>query len=128
MGYDPSTGTHYRDGEKGQTPASHEAKIIFDKFDKDKSGSMDRKEIRAMLEDTFKAFGMETTEKDIDDMLNLLDKDGDGKVSCKSLSSLFLTDFFSSFFRPTKLDGREKHWVLLITLHFIHLITDTFPF
>lgn len=88
MPYHAATRTHYRgnDPDLPEVAAHDQAKGIFDRYDKDKSGFMERKEIRAMIDETFGAFGMETTEKDIDDMLNLLDKDGDGKVSRKSLS------------------------------------------
>lgn len=66
------------------------AEKTFDKYDTDKSGYLERSEIKALLEADFKEFGIEVSEADIDVLLASTDKDGDGKISKEEYVSMIL--------------------------------------
>ena len=54
---------------------------IFDFFDKDKSGTMDRQEVKAMLEETYRGLNYKVSPQDIEDTIRYMDADGDGTVT-----------------------------------------------
>jgi len=54
---------------------------IFTRFDKDKSGTIDRKELKGMLEELTSGSNYKVTEQDINDALKDLDSNNDGVVS-----------------------------------------------
>jgi len=54
-----------------------EISSLFDKYDKDGSGNIDREELRSLLI----SFGMNLTAEQTQEMLIVLDKDGDGEIS-----------------------------------------------
>ena len=61
---------------------------IFDFFDKDKSGTMDQSEVRAMLEETYKGLNYQVTDQDVTDTLAFLDANKDGKISLDEYVSM----------------------------------------
>ena len=54
---------------------------IFEQFDKDKSGSIDASEVKAMLQETYKGLNYNVTDQDVTETLTFLDANNDGKVS-----------------------------------------------
>jgi len=54
---------------------------IFDKFDKDKSGTMEYCEVKALLESTYKGMSRTITDKDIQDAIEFMDTDGNGTIT-----------------------------------------------
>ncbi len=54
---------------------------IFDKFDKDKSGTMESSEVRALLEFTYKGMSRPVTDRDIQDACEFMDTDGNGTIT-----------------------------------------------
>lgn len=57
------------------------ANHIFDFFDKDKSGTMDTKEVQAMLEETYRGLNRQVSQQDIADTIKYMDVNGDGTVT-----------------------------------------------
>ncbi len=55
--------------------------LIFDKFDTDKSGSIERKELKHLLEEWAKESDFKITEADVDDTLAHWDFNNDGVIS-----------------------------------------------
>jgi Ca2+-binding EF-hand superfamily protein len=60
-----------------------QTKAEFDKLDTDKSGQLDKKEFRVLLERVAKNLNGEilSTEEEIEKEFNKFDKDGSGKIS-----------------------------------------------
>lgn len=60
-----------------------EAKKIFDKFDADKSGYIDERELKNLLEETYRILGVNRTitQEDVNSYLRMVDTNKDGKVS-----------------------------------------------
>lgn len=58
-------------------------RAIFDRFDADRSGYIDERELRVLLEETYKILGVQRTitDYDVQTYLNLADTNRDGKVS-----------------------------------------------
>ena len=56
---------------------------IFDKYDKDKSGSLDKAELKKIIEDIFASMkdSRKITDDDAQKVLTAMDKDKDGTVS-----------------------------------------------
>jgi len=54
---------------------------IFDFFDKDKSGTMDIQEVRAMLEETYRGLNHKISDQEIKDTIKYMDTNGDGTVT-----------------------------------------------
>ena len=63
-------------------PSEAEIKEVFDQFDADGSGSIDRKEIAAVCE----KLGVDASKADIDELISAADSDGDGKISFAEFS------------------------------------------
>lgn len=57
------------------------AEKIFAEFDKDKSGTIDANEVKAMLQETYKGLNYTVTEQDIQDTLKFMDSNKDGSIS-----------------------------------------------
>lgn len=57
-------------------PSDEEIKEVFDQFDSDKSGAIERDEIKKVCE----ALGVDATSSDIDELIKSADADGDGKI------------------------------------------------
>jgi Ca2+-binding EF-hand superfamily protein len=53
----------------------------FNKYDTDKSGFLERSEVKELLEADFKEYGIEVSESAIDVLIGLTDKNNDGKIS-----------------------------------------------
>lgn len=58
-------------------PSDEEIKQVFDEFDADGSGNIDKKEIRSVCE----KLGVEVSDADIEDLIKSADDNGDGKIS-----------------------------------------------
>jgi Ca2+-binding EF-hand superfamily protein len=60
-----------------------EARRIFDRFDADKSGYIDERELKTLLEETYKILGVNRiiTQEDVTSYLRMVDSNKDGKVS-----------------------------------------------
>lgn len=56
-----------------------ELREAFRVFDRDGTGTISRDELRAVM----KSLGEDLTEAEIDEMLNLADKDGNGSIDCE---------------------------------------------
>ena len=57
-------------------PSEEEIKEVFDQFDADGSGAIDKTEIKKVCE----ALGVDASASDIDDLIKSADADGDGKI------------------------------------------------
>jgi len=66
------------------------ANHIFDFFDKDKSGTMDTKEVRAMLEETYRGLNHKVSDQEINDTVKYMDSNGDGTVTKAEYVALVL--------------------------------------
>lgn len=62
-------------------PSEDEIKQVFDEFDADGSGQIDKDEIRKVCE----RLGVEVSEADIADLIKSADDNGDGKISFAEL-------------------------------------------
>jgi len=62
-----------------------ELKQVFEEHDADKSGSLDRRELKAILD----SFGEAFTENEINDIIKDVDPSGDGKVSFEEFVAAF---------------------------------------
>ena len=70
-------------------PAKHQADDIFDKYDKDKSGSLDKKEVEAAVADYSKAKGKKKPNGlVVMAAFKLMDKDGSGTIDREEFRSL----------------------------------------
>lgn len=72
---------------KGQgSDPDKELREAFKVFDRDGTGTISREELKAVM----KSLGENLTEEEIDEMLKLADKDGDGQIDCefRSLGSI----------------------------------------
>ena len=56
---------------------------IFNKYDTDKSGTLEQNEIFALINDAFKSLGRnrEVTAQEVNQFINAIDKNGDGKIA-----------------------------------------------
>jgi len=54
---------------------------IFDSYDKDKNGYLDYKEVKFMLQDTYKGLNHTVKEEEISGFLKSYDLNHDGKIS-----------------------------------------------
>jgi len=54
---------------------------VFEQFDKDKSGTIDASEVKAMLTETYKGLNYTVTDKDVSDTLAFMDTNKDGLIS-----------------------------------------------
>jgi len=54
---------------------------IFDQYDKDKNGYLDYKEVKFMLEDTYKGLNYTVKTEEISNFLKSYDLNHDGKIS-----------------------------------------------
>lgn len=56
---------------------------IFDKYDVDKSGTLEGTEIFNLINDAFKSLGKnkEVSQGDVQQFINAIDKNGDGKIA-----------------------------------------------
>ena len=61
---------------------------IFDQFDTDKSGTLDRKELKKILDVAVEGTGQTVTEQDINDALREIDTDNSGTVSKAEFTAL----------------------------------------
>lgn len=57
------------------------ANKIFDTYDKDKSGTIDKSELKAMLQETYKGLNYTVTDQDVNDALAAFDADHSGTIS-----------------------------------------------
>lgn len=64
---------------------------MFAKYDTSKSGFLGRKEVAMIIKDVYATIGRtsEVTAVEINQFMSLLDKDGDGRISKKELTSYF---------------------------------------
>lgn len=69
-----------------ETDSEKELLEAFRVFDKDNSGTISTEELRAVL----KSLGEDMTDADVDEMIKLADKNGDGQIDCESLLFSFL--------------------------------------
>lgn len=67
--------------------ASDSIKKVFDSFDKDKSGFIDRNELKAMIAQV----GIEMNDMDVYNMMQDLDRNKDGKISIDEFNAWWLT-------------------------------------
>jgi len=67
--------------------ASASIKTVFDSFDKDKSGSIDSSELKAMIAQV----GIEMNDMDVYNMMMDLDRNKDGKISLEEFNAWWLT-------------------------------------
>ena len=67
--------------------ASDSIKKVFDSFDKDNSGSIDRAELKAMIAQV----GIEMNDMDVYNMMMDLDRNKDGKISLEEFNAWWLT-------------------------------------
>jgi len=61
---------------------------IFAQFDTDKSGTLDRKELKKILDVAVEGTGQSVTEQDINDALREIDTNNDGTVSKSEFTAL----------------------------------------
>ncbi len=61
---------------------------IFAQFDTDKSGTLDRKELKKILDVAVEGTGQTVTEQDINDALKEIDTNNDGVVSKSEFTTL----------------------------------------
>ena len=61
---------------------------IFAQFDTDKSGTLDRKELKKILDVAVEGTGQTVTEQDINDALREIDTNNDGSVSKSEFTAL----------------------------------------
>ncbi len=56
---------------------------IFDKYDTDKSGTLEDGEVLTLINDAFKSLGRgkEVSQTDVKQFVNAIDKNGDGKIA-----------------------------------------------
>lgn len=99
-GHDDHEKGHKKETKKRWNPEDPVAKAqineistLFDKYDADGSGNIDREELRSLLV----SFGMNLTPEQSQEMLLVLDKDGDGQISKEELiewqmNNLYITD------------------------------------
>jgi Ca2+-binding EF-hand superfamily protein len=68
------------------------AKKIFDIYDKDKSGVIEAYEVGTMMVDAYKSINKAFTPSkyDLDTLLKVLDRDGDGKVTLNDVEGLVI--------------------------------------
>jgi Ca2+-binding EF-hand superfamily protein len=63
--------------------------LVFQKYDKDKSGSLDTAEITALITDVYAKLGKKVTEEDTKKFITVVDNNGDGKISKAELLQIF---------------------------------------
>ena len=87
----------YAEAAQHMTPSEIEkelrhARNIFIKYDTDKSGYLDRHEIKPMMVDTYKVLNSNysPSQKDIDDYMKMIDDSGDGKISLEEYEIFIL--------------------------------------
>lgn len=68
--------------EKVMQEINH-ARSIFEKYDRDRNGYLDRYEIRPILIDTYQTLGYDfnPSQDDIDRYIEMMDSNGDGSIS-----------------------------------------------
>ena len=77
----------------------NECKKQFDEYDKDKSGFLDKTEMKAVLKELAasipddKGKSMEVTDKDVEEAMKDLDTNQDGKISLEEFSQLAIMVF-----------------------------------
>ena len=69
-----------------QSDFAHETRAAFAVFDKDGSGTISADELRQVM----KSLGEDLTDREIDEMIAEADKDRNGSIDCKFLSTLSL--------------------------------------
>ena len=62
--------------------------LVFTQFDTDKSGTLDRKELKKILDVAVEGTGQTVTEQDINDALKEIDTNNDGTVSKSEFTAL----------------------------------------
>ena len=64
---------------------------VFAKYDKDKSNSLDPKEVYNIVKDYFANLdaSKKVTQEEVDELVKFADKNGDGKIQRKELFGLF---------------------------------------
>lgn len=63
--------------------------LVFQKYDKDKSDSLDTSEITALITDVYAKLGKKVTEEDTKKFISVVDNNGDGKISKAELLQIF---------------------------------------
>ena len=66
-------------------------KEMFDFFDTDKSGQLDKNEFKVIFAQSFDNYGAPMSDKDINRMFEKLDRDGSGKLSYDEFCVLMLS-------------------------------------
>ncbi len=72
-------------------PGDEVLREIFEYFDADRSGSLDKAEFRKLFAGSFENYGAPMTEKDLDRIFAKLDKDNSGRLSFDEFAVLMLT-------------------------------------
>lgn len=86
-----------------------ELKNAFKVFDKDGSGTISAIELRAVLQH----LGENLTDDDLDEMLKMADKNGDGNIDCKYYPTLF--SFSQPYRTPEANLSKDEEFVHIMT-------------
>ena len=69
-----------------------ELRKVFNHIDKDKSGQLDKSDVKALLKEV--GASDKLTDGDIDNIIKAVDKSGDGKVSFEEFVTFAIDNFF----------------------------------
>lgn len=72
------------------TDTEAEIKAAFDVFDSDKCGYIKAEELKGVMS----SIGENLTDAEVDEMINLVDTDKDGKISCEYFFYFYLVSWF----------------------------------
>ncbi len=71
-----------------ESPSNEFLRELFDYFDKDKSGQLDKAEFREIFTNAFENYGVESTQADIDRIFSKVDRNKNGKISFDEFAML----------------------------------------
>lgn len=68
--------------------AEHIYADVFKEYDKDGNGTIDRAELKAVMESTYKKAGIEVTEEALDFQMKKFDENSDGKITLEEYANV----------------------------------------